>query len=112
MQDASRLGAAQNVAFNAAGGASAASTAFGAQTYQIRVSVSGTGFRANTLLCRRLRARRAVSDANELNRQCLGRGFFAADGWQMRIGLFISCHIDAFFPEVGIATLELLERLG
>ena len=29
----------------------------------------------------------------------------------MRIGLFISCHIDAFFPEVGIATLELLERL-
>ena len=36
-QDSSRLGAAQNVAFNAAGGASAASTPFGAQTYQIRV---------------------------------------------------------------------------
>ena len=48
MQDASRLGAAQNVAFNATGGASAASTAFGAQTYQIRVSVSGTGFVAGT----------------------------------------------------------------
>jgi L-lactate dehydrogenase complex protein LldE len=30
----------------------------------------------------------------------------------MRIGLFIPCYIDAFFPEVGIATLELLERLG
>ena len=30
----------------------------------------------------------------------------------MRIGLFIPCYIDAFFPEVGIATLDLLERLG
>jgi L-lactate dehydrogenase complex protein LldE len=30
----------------------------------------------------------------------------------MKIGLFIPCFIDAFFPEVGIATLELLERLG
>ncbi len=29
----------------------------------------------------------------------------------MRVGLFIPCFIDAFFPEVGIATLELLERL-
>src|SRR5437899_7163611 len=29
-----------------------------------------------------------------------------------RIGLFIPCYIDAFFPEVGIATLELLEKLG
>jgi hypothetical protein len=48
MQSASRLGAAQNVAFNAAGGASAASAAFGAQTYQIRVAVSGTGFVAGT----------------------------------------------------------------
>ena len=27
----------------------------------------------------------------------------------MRIGLFIPCFIDAFFPEVGVATLELLE---
>jgi outer membrane protein W len=48
MQSASRLGAAQNVAFNAAAGASAASAAFGAQTYQIRVAVSGTGFVAGT----------------------------------------------------------------
>src|ERR1700716_3759698 len=31
---------------------------------------------------------------------------------QMRIGLFIPCYIDAFFPKVGIATLELLERFG
>ena len=30
----------------------------------------------------------------------------------MKLGLFIPCYIDAFFPEVGIATLELLERLG
>lgn len=37
LQGSGRLGAAQNVAYAAAGGASAASTAFGAQTYQIRV---------------------------------------------------------------------------
>jgi L-lactate dehydrogenase complex protein LldE len=30
----------------------------------------------------------------------------------LRIGLFIPCYIDSFLPEVGIATLELLERLG
>src|SRR5690349_20072252 len=30
----------------------------------------------------------------------------------MRIGLFVPCYIDAFFPEAGIATLELLERFG
>lgn len=30
----------------------------------------------------------------------------------MRVGLFIPCYIDAIYPEVGIATLELLERLG
>lgn len=30
----------------------------------------------------------------------------------MRVGLFIPCYIDAFVPEVGIATLELLERFG
>ena len=30
----------------------------------------------------------------------------------MRLGLFIPCYIDAFFPEVGVATLELLERFG
>jgi len=47
-QSSSRQGASQNVAFAAAGGSSAASTAFGSQTYQIRVSVSGTGFVAGT----------------------------------------------------------------
>jgi len=30
----------------------------------------------------------------------------------MKVALFIPCFIDGFFPEVGIATLELLERLG
>jgi len=30
----------------------------------------------------------------------------------MKVGLFIPCYVDAFFPEVGVATLELLERLG
>ena len=29
-----------------------------------------------------------------------------------KVGLFVPCYIDAFFPEVAIATLELLERLG
>ena len=28
----------------------------------------------------------------------------------MKVGLFIPCYVDAFSPEVGIATLELLER--
>src|ERR1700679_787172 len=28
------------------------------------------------------------------------------------IGLFIPCYVDAFFPEVGVATLELLEKFG
>jgi L-lactate dehydrogenase complex protein LldE len=30
----------------------------------------------------------------------------------MKIGLFIPCYIDAFMPEVGIATLELFKRFG
>jgi Cysteine-rich domain len=30
----------------------------------------------------------------------------------MRVGLMIPCYVDAFYPEVGIATLELLEKLG
>ncbi|WP_172594292.1 (Fe-S)-binding protein [Mariniphaga sediminis] len=28
------------------------------------------------------------------------------------IGLFIPCYIDQFYPQVGIATLELLQKLG
>jgi len=39
--DAYRQGATQNVAYNAAGGASAASAAFGPETYWIRVSAPG-----------------------------------------------------------------------
>jgi hypothetical protein len=35
-----------------------------------------------------------------------------SEGHTLRIGLFIPCYIDSFFPEVGIATLELLERFG
>lgn len=30
----------------------------------------------------------------------------------MTIGLFIPCYIDQFYPQVGIATLELLEKAG
>ena len=30
----------------------------------------------------------------------------------IKAALFVPCYVDAFFPEVGIATLELLERLG
>jgi hypothetical protein len=30
----------------------------------------------------------------------------------VKIGLFIPCYVDAFFPEVGIATLELLDDLA
>jgi L-lactate dehydrogenase complex protein LldE len=29
----------------------------------------------------------------------------------MKIGLFVPCYVDSFFPEVAIATLQLLERL-
>lgn len=39
--DAFREGASQNISYAAAGGASAASTAFGAQTYWIRVVAVG-----------------------------------------------------------------------
>ena len=30
----------------------------------------------------------------------------------MNIGLFVPCYIDQFYPQVGIASLRLLERLG
>jgi L-lactate dehydrogenase complex protein LldE len=30
----------------------------------------------------------------------------------MKIGLFIPCYIDQFYPDVAIATLQLLEKLG
>jgi L-lactate dehydrogenase complex protein LldE len=30
----------------------------------------------------------------------------------MRVGLFVPCHVDQLWPEVGLATLALLERAG
>jgi L-lactate dehydrogenase complex protein LldG len=30
----------------------------------------------------------------------------------VKVALFVPCYIDAYFPEVGIAPLEILERLG
>ncbi|MDX2190111.1 MAG: (Fe-S)-binding protein [Bacteroidota bacterium] len=30
----------------------------------------------------------------------------------MKVGLFIPCYIDQFYPQVGIATLELLQKYG
>ena len=30
----------------------------------------------------------------------------------MRVGLFIPCYVDQFYPDVGMATVELLERHG
>lgn len=30
----------------------------------------------------------------------------------MKVGLFIPCYIDQFYPEVAIATMELLQKLG
>jgi L-lactate dehydrogenase complex protein LldE len=30
----------------------------------------------------------------------------------MRVGLFIPCYIDQFYPDVGLATVEVLERYG
>ncbi len=30
----------------------------------------------------------------------------------MRIGLFVPCYVDLFYPQAAVATLELLEKLG
>jgi L-lactate dehydrogenase complex protein LldE len=30
----------------------------------------------------------------------------------MKVGLFIPCYIDQFYPQVGVATLQILEKLG
>jgi L-lactate dehydrogenase complex protein LldE len=30
----------------------------------------------------------------------------------MKVGLFIPCYVDQFYPQVGISTLELLEKFG
>lgn len=41
----------------------------------------------------------------------VGRGEFERR-ITMQVGLVIPCYLDVFYPQVGIATLELLERLG
>jgi L-lactate dehydrogenase complex protein LldE len=30
----------------------------------------------------------------------------------MRVGLFVPCYIDQFYPDVAMATVEILERQG
>ena len=30
----------------------------------------------------------------------------------LRVALMVPCYIDMFYPQVGVATLELLEKLG
>ncbi len=30
----------------------------------------------------------------------------------MKVGLFVPCYVDQFYPQIGIATLSILERLG
>ena len=30
----------------------------------------------------------------------------------MRVGLFVPCYVDQFYPDVAMATVELLERYG
>jgi L-lactate dehydrogenase complex protein LldE len=41
-----------------------------------------------------------------------GDGWMSGDRAPMKSGLIIPSYVDAFFPEVGIATLQLLERSG
>ncbi len=40
-----------------------------------------------------------------------GRGC-GDDEWAMKVGLFIPCYVDQLYPGVGMATVEVLERLG
>ncbi|HEY5824518.1 MAG TPA: (Fe-S)-binding protein, partial [Cyclobacteriaceae bacterium] len=30
----------------------------------------------------------------------------------MKVALFLPCYVDQFYPQVGIATLQLLTKLG
>ena len=30
----------------------------------------------------------------------------------VRVGLMVPCYIDMFYPQVGVAAVELLEKLG
>ncbi len=56
----------------------------------------------------RFREHRHYTMFNRGERDC---GFFG-DGCLMRIGLFIPCYIDQLFPQVGMATLQVLEKYG
>src|SRR6185503_5335210 len=40
--------------------------------------------------------------------ECLAYNRFNA----MRVGLFIPCYIDQFYPQVGLATVDVLEHFG
>ena len=55
-----------------------------------------------------------IARHDPLGRSVAERPPAVGDGgtFAMKVALFIPCYVDAFFPEVGIATLELLERLG
>ena len=44
--------------------------------------------------------------------ETLGTASLTGTTKDTKIGLFIPCYIDAFYPQVGIATLELLQKLG
>jgi hypothetical protein len=48
----------------------------------------------------------------ELSLQKIDVLLFTMHETMRRVSLFIPCYMDAFEPEVGVATLELLERLG
>ncbi|MCG8557181.1 MAG: hypothetical protein MJD61_18120, partial [Proteobacteria bacterium] len=41
-----------------------------------------------------------------------GRNGAHVDSGAAPVGLFIPCYIDLFYPDVGLATLEVLEGLG
>ena len=34
------------------------------------------------------------------------------NGRSLRVGLFIPCYIDQLYPDVGLATVEVLEKQG
>jgi Fe-S oxidoreductase len=42
----------------------------------------------------------------------LGQRAYAERIPAVRVGLMVPCYIDMFYPQIGVATLELLEKLG
>ena len=55
---------------------------------------------------------RRGGEETQMANETVGTASLTGTKKDTKIGLFIPCYIDAFFPEVGIATLELLEKLG